>query len=116
MKTAHEILVDARAVIAEPEHWTRRAYAINNRRQVVAPNDPEACQWCTYGAVYRALGNMPHPVSAGGERLAEVLGRLNRAAMQAGANGGAITLNDNPNFGHDDVLRMFDVAIEAAKP
>ena len=54
MKTESEILLEARELIAKPEHWTQGHAAKDETGVDVIPYDKNACSFCLYGAVVRA--------------------------------------------------------------
>lgn len=96
--TPREILIAARALIAEPEHWTQRAAARNRLGMPVGALEPSACCWCAAGALFRVAGRFnDRGYYAGMKALCPVTGP------------GVVVLNDMST--HADVLAMFDKAI-----
>jgi hypothetical protein len=53
MVTPLQALIDARALLAEPEHWTQRSAARKANGSPTFGNDPEASCWCVVGAIER---------------------------------------------------------------
>ena len=49
-----QVLINARALIADPAHWTRSVLACTAAGNAVAWHDPSAAKWCAIGAIYRA--------------------------------------------------------------
>lgn len=48
-------LIAARAVIADPAHWTRHALARTSARNEVWPTDETATCWCLGGAILKVI-------------------------------------------------------------
>ena len=91
-------LINAKALIADPKNWTQSCLARNAGDMFVNVNDPSACKFCALGALRKA-----------GTQNAYMA--LADAAFKAGFSGIA-ALND---LGlHEDVMEMFDKAIEEA--
>ena len=92
-------LIKAKALIANPENWTQGCMSRNAGDMFVNVNDPTACKFCALGALSK--------VGASDEayrKLAEV-------AFNSGFSG-VVALNDHGL--HEDVMEMFDKAIEEA--
>jgi hypothetical protein len=111
MTTAHQVLKAARALIADPKHWTQGELARDADGNPEDEYQPEAVCFCSVGALMRA---------------ARVVGDdLNEARFGAFTQVGNITLdlrgltivefNDAEDTTHADVLAVFDKAIEATK-
>lgn len=92
-------LQQARALIADPEHWTRFEFARDANGTAVTSSDPRAVCWCARGAV-----------SVVGGGVAE----LDALTLAADVRFGTVITQVNDYRDHDDVLRMFDTAIEKA--
>ena len=52
-----EVLVQARALIADPRHWTQNAEARNMSGAQVSPHNVTAEKFCMLGAIRKACGN-----------------------------------------------------------
>ena len=92
-------LIKAKALIANPENWTQRMLARNEKGECVSVYSPTACKFCALGALRKACTHE-------GAYLA-----LADAAFKAGFKG-IVALNDHGL--HEDVMEMFDKAIEEA--
>ena len=53
---AHELLAD-------PKHWTKRAYARDKDGQSVSAHSDEAVCWCVLGAIIKCYGYLECPES-----------------------------------------------------
>ena len=92
-------LIKTKALIADPKNWLQGLMASNEKGQYVPPYSPDACKFCALGALRKAC-------TQEGAYM-----KLADAAFKAGFSGIA-ALND---FGlHEDVMEMFDKAIEEA--
>lgn len=105
MSEVKEVLIKARALIENSVNWTKGAFARTAGGAMTSPNAPEACRFCSMGAVQKITGfdteAQIHLYRAVGDRLWK------------GSNGvGAVSMNDD--YGHLCVLAMFDKAIEDA--
>lgn len=108
-----EVLTQARALIEKPENWIKGAYFYD-------PEDSEvdfvsAKCFCTLGAVGATLVEDPRLYIMD----KEIMRLLARAVQAPGASdtdeSTVIAFNDDPFTTHEDVLGMFDRAIELAK-
>ena len=92
-------LIKAKALIADPKNWTQSCLARNAGDMFVNVNDQIACKFCALGALRKAGTHE------------DAYMKLADAAFKAGFSGIA-ALND---FGlHEDVMEIFDKAIEEA--
>lgn len=120
--TPLEILTRAREIITPPGNWTRHYVARNKDGEVTFSSSPDACQWCAIGAIEAASGSqiIPYPPRDIKVEMDSALNTL-RSAIPAGfsdpRNGGPIVsiYNDAKSTSHDDILKLFDRAISAAK-
>ena len=120
------LLETARKRIENPDHWTKGVLARDHSGNEVAPDSPDACQWCAIGAVEKAAEEVyvhPHYVHAYGMKthpinkaLIEALGFLGGAAeILSGKTSKPIEqLNDHPASSHSEILHMFSMAIDSA--
>jgi hypothetical protein len=56
-----QVLINARALIADPAHWTRGALARSADDNYVDWYDRSATKWCAQGAIYRAAYDLVGP-------------------------------------------------------
>jgi hypothetical protein len=98
-----DCIVAARARIADPAHWTQKAYARTADKEACGPNSPNAVCWCAAAALEC------HNVISPAHLLAE-LGALPVADPDM------FTLTSwNDSHTHAEVLELFDRAIVAAQ-
>lgn len=103
MSTVLELLVAARAVIADEKQWTRYALARNRNGLVTTPNSPTACKWCGSGAVWKVVDEAaPKMWQTTYEGIVSILTNL---------AGEPFNLY-NDTHKHAEVLALFDKAIE----
>lgn len=98
--TSKEYLIEARALISNPDNWVRYCLSANTSGEWALFS--QACRFDASGAVYRVAPQAEH------ERLDRI---LTDAAYKLGFIC-ADTLNDITD--HETVMKMFDLAIEAA--
>lgn len=112
MKTATRILENARALISEPEHWTRGTMArVGVRGRHVDSKDADATCFCALGALRRAASS--------GSEFEEVRYLLGRAIGSLGAGKRIALYNDRKGCKtkrHAEILAAFDAAIKLSKP
>lgn len=102
-----EKITKARALIADPLQWCRYAYARDRYGSPAYPYSIEARQWCSLGSLERVTRDAPSRILVAGKViLEEALGQLGY-----GHEVGAF----NDSHTHEEVLEMFDKAIEIAK-
>jgi hypothetical protein len=100
MNTPKEILIAARAKIEEG--WCRKSYARDRQGNTVYSGNPAASSWCMAGAVAAAANNEELALREPFRLLDEVIG-----------NGGNIeAYNDAPERTKEEVLAIFDKAIQ----
>ena len=104
-----QVLVNARALIADPEHWTSHALAYTADGQLVGWHNRAASKWCAVGAIYRAaydlVGDQKEAIRIGNELANSICPRrwLPSALPRI-----------NDRRGHAAVLAVFDKALAAA--
>jgi hypothetical protein len=98
--TTKEVLIRARKLIEDPKRWTQHASARTGDGEDVLAENPQACQFCLYGALAAVAGY-------GHEERAF-------AAMWDSLGTHPIDWNDEPGRSHAEVLAAFDHAIETA--
>lgn len=97
-------LRQARAVIEEPQHWTKGTMARTSKRgESVSPDSRTAVVWCALGAIKKVDGPYEEPAIK---------------ALAYAISGWAVgerhvyIYNDSTVRRHSDVLKKFDQAIE----
>lgn len=110
-----EILINARKVIEKPENWTKRVLATDSTGKKVYPLSEKAVCFCSIGAVERASGFNYRKI--GSIYNNDCVELLNRAVVKLKLHsyGHMWLFNDRPDTKHEDVLKVFDEAIELAK-
>jgi hypothetical protein len=103
-----QVLINARALIAEPARWTNGTLACDAEGQRVAWHDPFAAKWCAHGAIYRAAYDLvgdPEEATRIGDEVVKIVrppGWLRPSHVVNDARGHAV------------VLAIFDKALQAA--
>lgn len=114
-----DILVQARGLIADEDHWTKGAMARNAAGEPLNSFTPGAVCWCAEGAVVSTCGTYNSLAGAALEALQETPimetfseGRTpDREEEPVGIN----ELNDHSDTYHEDVLQLFDQAINIVR-
>ena len=99
--TPLEILKAARALITDPQRWTRDAYARDALGNRVESRSPHAVAWCASGAICAAAQGVSNNIQ---DRANEAL------AEQVGVAGVSISAV-NDSCGHAYILAAYDRAI-----
>ena len=104
-----QVLINARALIADPEHWTSGKLACTADGHQVAWYDRLASKWCALGAIYRAAYDL-----VGDQKQAMRIGDELAVSIRPGSwfRGTLPAINDAR--GHAAVLAVFDKALQAA--
>ena len=104
-----QVLINARALIADPAHWTRCTLACTEDDRVVDWYDRSATKWCAQGAIYRAAYHL-----VGDRKEATRIGKevAKSICPRRWLFGSLATFNDGR--GHAAVLAVFDKALQAA--
>lgn len=101
--TTGEILEKARDLISEPEAWCQFAYAVDASGVQVPVCDPEAVAWDMLGAI-DAVSGLTNTLPA------EFT--LSKAASELDMS---LHMNDDEDATHEQVMAIFDRAIEIAR-
>jgi hypothetical protein len=108
-------LIAARAIIADPAHWTTRAFArtyeIGNPREV-EPNNPAAECFCALGALMHVNDQDSDKYLACCFSNVPGINELETAAYEhPGEYDNVSSINDGPE-GHPKVMALYDMAIK----
>jgi len=102
------VLINARGLIANPQHWTRGTLARSREGEEVSWVDKSAHRWCAMGAIYRAA----YDLLGDANKAATVGNDVVRSTAPVGVSqlrGYLATLNDHG--GHAAVIGAFDRAL-----
>jgi hypothetical protein len=122
MPAISEILIGAKAIIADPAHWTTFAHARDAAGEPVTLDAPNATCFCLDGALAKAAGvhvdafghwvrdDRYHQAS---EYLRGITQSANGQRSYVSVNDGSAYVNDET--GHPGVLALLDLGIEKAK-
>ena len=102
-----ELLIKAKAVIADPKHWTQDVYAKDAKGHHTGPSTPDAVCWCSVGA----LDKVAHEENAYSTHLTTA-GYLDVVSDECGYSG---IPDFNDNSSHEAVMKAWDKAIKLAK-
>lgn len=93
-------LKKAKALIQDPKNWTQKSYARDKYGNDVNSSLPDACSFCSVGALGKASEDQ--------NDYAPARALLGECARAMGSHN-PITLNDTKS--HEDVMKMFACAI-----
>lgn len=99
------MLVEARKLISNKENWTQGAYAQDSKGRPVTGRSPYATCFCAFGAIDKIAEMAFNPVKSIRSQL-EYLDLFTEDI-------GVIKYNDSHT--HEEVLSLFDKAIEQVK-
>lgn len=115
---ALDILKNARAKLADFDHWIRHDFALDDDGKSVPSNSPRAVCWCSVGALYSAADIDEDDAIEASVKAEQI---LVRAATELfpdrirGHMGVVPNFNDHPSTTHGDVLAVYDRAILIAE-
>jgi hypothetical protein len=104
-----EILIKAKAEIANPARWTREAYARDEDGQAVDIFDPNATCFCAVGAIRRQTPT-PRVINMPIEYAVMAVNEVARAKART-----IYHHNDHPETSHEDIIQVFDEAIRVER-
>ena len=102
-----ELLIKAKAVIADPKHWTQGCYAKDAEGQSVGSTKSDAVCWCSVGAAEKVTCEENAHIA----RFA-AMQYLSEASEKFGYSN-IPEFNDNSS--HEIVMKAWDEAIKLAK-
>lgn len=116
------LLIDARDIITDVEHWCQQWHAIDNTGLNVDPLNPEACAWCADGVLMKVIDSPEAESSSEYIKASRLLSEAARALFDTSGTGSIgfpyVSVNDgeigNPDDAHANILKVFDKAITAA--
>ena len=100
-----EILVAARARLADPAHWTKGCFARDTEGLSVNKDDDKAVCWCLAGAILKESPN----INAGIAALMALEQGLDRKYLKK--FGPVPEFNDSEDSSHKDVISLLDKTI-----
>ena len=103
-----QVLIKARALIADPDHWTMNVLARNAAGYSAHWCDPSAAKWCAVGAIYRGAYEL-----VGSKQEATRIGKEVAKGIAPIWLGRSL-MNYELCRGHAAVLARFDRALAAA--
>ena len=102
-----ELLTKAKAVIADPKHWTQDVYAKDAKGYSTGPAEPNAVCWCSIGAIEKVA----HEEGTYSTRFSAT--RYLVVVSDKYGYSGITDFNDNSS--HEAVMKAWDKAIKLAK-
>ena len=110
MKTVVELLTEGRALLTPAEARTRLVLARNKKGEAVPPFSDSAVCFCSIGALHRVGG----PTTDLDPKY-DAVDFLNQAVWELQPlHAGIVNLNDDPKVTHDQILAVWDRALELA--
>lgn len=103
------VLEEARALIADPSHWTKGPLAREADGSPTMPEQPEAACFCSLGALRLAVGRGTFDCDEFETVEAVLMSVLPETAPGVGS------FNDDASTTHGEVLRAFDRALAATR-
>jgi hypothetical protein len=103
-----QVLIYARALIADPKHWTRSFLGCTEAGHPVAWYDPSAAKWCAMGAIYRGA----YELVGDPDQAMRIGAAVVKSISPIWLCGGLIITNDVR--GHAATMAKFDRALAAA--
>ncbi len=103
-----EILKAGRALIENPAHWAKGRFAFDCHMEEVTPGSPDACSWCSVGALIKLVNYEDRFESR--QHLEQAIRQIH---SELPAYQGTLEYF-NDTHTHSEVLRVWDKAIENA--
>jgi len=103
-----QVLINARARIADPNHWTRSFLACTEAGHPAAWYDPSAAKWCAMGAIYCGA----YELAGDRDEAARIATKVAKSISPFGLCSGLMIMNDAR--GHAAILARIDEALAAA--
>ena len=103
-----QVLINARALIADPNHWTRSFFACTEAGQPVSWYASSAAKWCAMGAIYRGA----YELVGDRDEAARIGTKVAKSISPLWLCSGLMMMNDAR--GHAAILARFDKALAAA--
>jgi hypothetical protein len=107
INTVEEALITAKALIADPKHWHQGSFTKGTLPDHELPEDYCMCAWGTLEWLNRYTRCLNY----------DLRGKADLALIAAlpDASGWVPVYNDNPKTTHEDIMALFDRAIESVK-
>lgn len=102
-----ELLTKAKALIADPKHWTQGWYAKDAKGHSTVPSTPNAVCWCSVGAIDKVA----REENTYSPKL-EAAKYLTKVSAECGYSG---IPDFNDSSSHETVMKAWDKAIKLAK-
>ena len=110
------VLIEARKLIEDPEHWLQGQYAATDKSLPVHPKDEKAVRFCSVGAVVHLLppDTLPeaevrqHSVAV---RTLDPVWFTREKARRVLLHGDRCIAQYNDTHTHEEVLAVWDLAI-----
>ena len=100
----HQIIADARGLVADERRWIQNARAITRGRDRIEPYHPRAKRFCALGALERAAFTLTGEVA----RARSLALSATECLCPAAKNAVFELEHINDRQGHASVLRLFD--------
>ena len=108
---AEQLLTKAQTKIADPKNWIRGTYAQNAAGAPVAPGAKDAICWCSLGAIESFFSDpaIKHQLV---REARDIL--YNAVTEVVGSDVGVAEINDNEDWAHSEIMKIWDKARELA--
>ena len=103
-----DVLIKARTLISHKDNWIQQQYAEDKNGLVRAPRDPRACKFCAIGAIYAVIDDEIKKQNAI-KALAQFADRWTSEYEDKIV----VAFNDDEETTHEEVLEVYNKAIEA---
>lgn len=110
-----DVLTAARRLISDPKNWTTGELARDQDGKVVRPDSPFACSWCALGARDRAAKVFEGALKYHFYGALDLAAAKVNPSVENNSNLRPIAALNDKFGGHAEVLRAYDIAIEAEK-
>lgn len=108
-----QILISAKVVIEKPENWTRGWFARDAENNPVHSAERNAVCFCSLGAVRKVMFGPESTEPCRDKTYNLIVNLMDDVVRDTFNECNVPTFNDNTT--HEEVLKMFDKAIEVAK-
>ncbi len=93
---------ESQELLSDPNKWTKKCYARNERGESVVSDDESATCWCLYGALNKCYVR--------GEQWVEAHKRIENALRIETGSERIVAFNDSEATTHEDLMRVLERA------